>query len=57
MDPKYLVKDTSAIYTPALLFYKDIIKANLARMMSMAVGPARLRPHAKTHKTREIARA
>src|SRR5262249_14202371 len=56
MDPRYTVHDPSAIYSPALLFYKDIIRANIARMIDMAGGPERLRPHVKTHKTREIAR-
>ena len=37
-------------------FYKELIKSNLAHMLSRAGGPARLRPHVKTHKTREIAR-
>src|SRR5262245_45756282 len=56
MDPRYTVHDPSAIYSPALLFYKDIIRRNIARMIDMAGGPERLRPHVKTHKTREIAR-
>jgi D-serine deaminase-like pyridoxal phosphate-dependent protein len=56
MDPKYLIKDTSAIFTPALLFYKDIIRHNIGRMVERAGGPGRLRPHVKTHKTREIVR-
>jgi D-serine deaminase-like pyridoxal phosphate-dependent protein len=56
MNPHYVVHDTSAIYSPALLFYKDLIRRNLARAIEMAGNPARLRPHVKTHKTREIAR-
>ena len=56
MDPKYLIKDTGAIFTPALVFYKDIIRHNIRRMVERAGGPNRLRPHVKTHKTREIVR-
>ena len=56
MNPQYLLQDPSSIFTPALLFYKDIIRANIATVLRMAGSPARLRPHAKTHKTREIAR-
>src|SRR6516165_553010 len=56
MNPTYAVKDTSAVFSPALLFYKDLIRRNIARAVEMAGSPARLRPHVKTHKTREIAR-
>lgn len=56
MNPQYRIEDTSSIYSPALLFYKDLIRRNIARAIEIAGSPARLRPHAKTHKTREIAR-
>ncbi len=56
MNSQYQIQDPSAIFSPALLFYKDIIRANLARMIALAGGPSRLRPHVKTHKTREIVR-
>ncbi len=56
MNPAYAVKDVSAIFSPALLFYKDIIRRNIARAVEMAGNPAKLRPHVKTHKTREIVR-
>jgi D-serine deaminase-like pyridoxal phosphate-dependent protein len=56
MNPVYAVRDTSGIFTPALLFYKDIIRRNLALCLEMAGSPERLRPHVKTHKTREIVR-
>src|SRR5262245_39168130 len=54
MDPRYHVRDTSHIFTPALLFYKDLIRRNIARAIEMAGSPKRLRPHVKTHKTVEI---
>jgi D-serine deaminase-like pyridoxal phosphate-dependent protein len=56
MNPAYILKDTSNIFTPALLFYKDLIRQNIARAVEIAGDPSRLRPHAKTHKTREIIR-
>jgi D-serine deaminase-like pyridoxal phosphate-dependent protein len=56
MNPSYALKDTSDIFTPALLFYKDLIRQNIARAVEIAGSPSRLRPHAKTHKTREIIR-
>jgi D-serine deaminase-like pyridoxal phosphate-dependent protein len=56
MNPLYTIHDTSAIFSPALLFYKDLIRRNIARAVEMAGQPSRLRPHVKTHKTREIAR-
>jgi D-serine deaminase-like pyridoxal phosphate-dependent protein len=56
MNPQYLIRDTSTVFTPALLFYKELIRRNIAHAVTMAGGPSRLRPHAKTHKTREIVR-
>src|SRR5688500_3607599 len=56
MDPRYLLKDPSRIFSPALLFYKGLIQHNIATMLKKASGAGRLRPHVKTHKTREIAR-
>jgi D-serine deaminase-like pyridoxal phosphate-dependent protein len=56
MDPRYPIRDASSIFTPALLFYPDIIRKNLQRMIHIAGSPNRLRPHAKTHKCREIIR-
>ena len=54
MNPIYAIADTSGIYSPALLFYKDIIQQNVNRAVEMVGDPKRLRPHVKTHKTREI---
>jgi D-serine deaminase-like pyridoxal phosphate-dependent protein len=52
----YAIDDPSEIYSPALLFYKDLVRQNIERAVAMAGDPARLRPHVKTHKTREITR-
>jgi D-serine deaminase-like pyridoxal phosphate-dependent protein len=56
MHPQYAVRDTASIYSPALLFYKDIIRRNIAEAVRIAGNPSRLRPHVKTHKTPEIVR-
>jgi D-serine deaminase-like pyridoxal phosphate-dependent protein len=56
MNPAYKIRDTSDIYSPGLVFYKELIQQNIARAVAMAGSPERLRPHVKTHKTREIVR-
>jgi D-serine deaminase-like pyridoxal phosphate-dependent protein len=56
MNPLYAIHDTSTIYSPALLFYRDLIRQNIARAIELVGDPRRLRPHVKTHKTREIVR-
>jgi D-serine deaminase-like pyridoxal phosphate-dependent protein len=56
MHPQYSVRDTSSVYSPALLFYKDLIRRNIAEAVRVAGTPSRLRPHVKTHKTPEIVR-
>ncbi len=52
----YALTDPDAVASPALLFYPALIRRNLLRAIDVAGGPDRLRPHVKTHKTREIAR-
>lgn len=56
MDSQYFISDPASVLSPALLFYKDLICRNLAEALRIAGSPARLRPHVKTHKTREIVR-
>src|SRR5205823_11693920 len=56
MNPMYAIDDTSAVLSPGLVFFKELIQRNIARCLEIAGDPARLRPHVKTHKTREIAR-
>lgn len=50
----YEIHDPSDIYSPALLIYRDLLTANLQEMINIAGAPSRLRPHCKTHKSREI---
>jgi hypothetical protein len=42
--------------TPALLLDLDVLQRNMATMAGCLPGPARLRPHAKSHKCAQIAR-
>jgi D-serine deaminase-like pyridoxal phosphate-dependent protein len=39
-----------------LLFYRDLIRQNIHNAVRMVGDASRLRPHVKTHKTREIVR-
>ncbi len=50
----YEVADVENIPSPALLVYPQRIGHNVREMVRIAGGPARLRPHIKTHKTAEI---
>ncbi len=56
MDPLnwYRLENESEIDSPALLIYPDRIFENIRRMIVMAGGAKRLRPHIKTHKMQEI---
>ncbi len=50
MDPIYRIADTSSIMSPGLVVFRDLVEDNLKNMVAIAGSPARLRPHAKTHK-------
>jgi len=56
MDSAYRIDDTSRIISPGLVVFRDLVAANIDAMIGIAKGPARLRPHCKTHKMREVAR-
>ncbi len=53
-DPRYTLDDTSEIITPAMIVFRELLEENLNKMIATAGDPARLRPHCKTHKTRQI---
>lgn len=55
MAHPYTLHDVAEVFSPALVFFPSLIRANIARVVEMAGSPSRLRPHVKTHKTREIA--
>lgn len=50
----YHVENEAEIASPALLLYRDRIEHNLAKMLEIAGGPERLRPHVKTHKLGQL---
>ncbi len=57
MNRQYLIHDPSQVFSPGLVFYRSIILANIQKLLDRVGGkPERLRPHCKTHKTREIVR-
>jgi D-serine deaminase-like pyridoxal phosphate-dependent protein len=53
-DPRYSIADTREILSPGLVIFRDLVEQNLDEMIRVAGSPARLRPHCKTHKMREI---
>jgi len=55
MSPQWFeFKGVADIPSPALLVYWDRVRENIRRMLAIAGGPDRLRPHMKTHKMREM---
>ena len=46
----YRIDDTSSILSPGLVVYRELVERNLDRMVAIAGGVDRLRPHCKTHK-------
>ena len=54
----YTLRDSAlaAIPSPALLIFAPLLERNLQAMLHLAGTPDRLRPHCKTHKTRDIVR-
>lgn len=49
-DAWYEISNAVEIPSPALIVYVDRARENIRRMVAMAGGPGRLRPHVKTHK-------
>ncbi len=56
IDPRYQIADTSGIYSPALVLFREILEANVDEMIRIAGRASRLRPHCKTHKMPAVAR-
>jgi len=54
MNDRYQVEDAQSLLSPSLLLFKDHIRNNIRVAVSIAGGPDKLRPHVKTHKTKEI---
>lgn len=55
--PWFAVRNEAEIPSPALLLFQERIEANIDRMIEIAGGPERLRPHVKTHKLEPLVRA
>ena len=54
MDSQYRIEDMSQIMTPAVVVFLEKVQANLEHMVEIARDLSKLRPHCKTHKTRQI---
>lgn len=50
----YQIEDIEEIDSPALVIYLERVKQNIDLAISMIGDASRLRPHVKTHKTKEI---
>jgi D-threonine aldolase len=52
----YEIENVAEVDSPALVVYPDRVAENIRRMIAIAGGPERLRPHIKTHKMSAIVR-
>ena len=52
----FAIGNESEVPSPALLIYLNRVESNIDLMLKMAGGPARIRPHVKTHKLGELVR-
>ena len=55
-DRWFAPANAEEIVSPALLIYPDRIRENVRRMIRIAGGTQRLRPHVKTHKMPDVVR-
>ncbi|HSI10575.1 MAG TPA: alanine racemase, partial [Chthoniobacter sp.] len=46
----FRLSNEAEVASPALLIFEERVESNLRRMIEMAGGTERLRPHVKTHK-------
>ncbi len=53
-EDDYTFDGQESVFTPQMIFYKDIIEENIRKMIAAAGGADRLFPHMKTHKTAEL---
>lgn len=56
MEDWYRIKNIEDLDTPALVVYPERVKQNIARAISIIGAVGRLRPHVKTHKSKEVTR-
>ena len=53
-DEWYHIKSINEIDSPALVVYRERVAENICTLISMIDDVERLRPHVKTHKTKEV---
>lgn len=56
MNEWFEISNAGDVPSPALLLYPERIRENIRRMIRVAGGTSRLRPHIKTHKLAELVR-
>jgi len=56
IDSWHKIVNVREVASPSLLVYPDRIEENIRRMIQLAGGRERLRPHVKTHKLAEVIR-
>ncbi|HUQ97468.1 MAG TPA: D-TA family PLP-dependent enzyme [Chitinophagaceae bacterium] len=54
-EPWYAIKDIHTLDSPALVVYPDRVQYNIDTALKIIKDASRLRPHVKTHKTKEVA--
>jgi len=55
-DKWFVIDNEEDVHSPSLLVYPDRIEENIRRMIAVAGGTERLRPHIKTHKMPAVIR-
>lgn len=53
---EYRLNEPSELLSPGLIVFRGIVRRNVEKMIEIARGTDRLRPHVKTHKMAEIVR-
>lgn len=56
MSTPYVIRDTRAIVSPALIVFQEMVAENISHMLTIAGDSQRLRPHCKTHKMSAVVR-
>ena len=51
---QFVVANPNQVRSPSLLIYRAAVQRNIDRVLAIAGGPDRVRPHIKTHKSREV---
>jgi D-threonine aldolase len=56
MPQRYLITTPDSLRSPSFVVFREQLLSNIHAMLAMAGGPARLRPHCKTHKMAAVVR-